>query len=222
MAARELDSRVKQAELGAAKVAADAAAARARVEAARERLAELLAEQAGHERARDEAQAWLAAQGPAVALARRWEEILSPVAAHPRVQNFRQRGMIFAWEVETTRGDFARWCFEEALRAELLLRPIVPADADALRRSFARLSPEEIRLRFLHPITEMTAAFARQLCELDRASAFALVVTEPLPAGEALIGAVARQKADRKPLNWGIRNANGNTTGRKNSFAVNS
>ncbi|MEO8508977.1 MAG: adenosylmethionine--8-amino-7-oxononanoate transaminase [Betaproteobacteria bacterium] len=56
--------------------------------------------------------------------ARRWAEILSPVAAHPRVQNFRQRGMIFAWEVATTRGDFARWCFEEALRAELLLRPI--------------------------------------------------------------------------------------------------
>ncbi len=81
---------------------------------------------------------------------------------------------------------------------ELLLRPIVPADADALRRSFARLSPEEIRLRFLHPITEMTAAFARQLCELDRASAFALVVTEPLPAGEALIGAVARLALDRE------------------------
>ena len=75
---------------------------------------------------------------------------------------------------------------------EVLMRPIEAIDAEPLRRSFARLSPEEVRLRFLHPITEMTAGFARQLCELDRQTGFALVVTEPLPAGEALIGAVAR------------------------------
>lgn len=79
---------------------------------------------------------------------------------------------------------------------ELLMRPIAPIDAEPLRRSFARLSPEEVRLRFLHPITEMTAAFARQLCELERDTGFALVVTEPLPAGEALIGAVARLALD--------------------------
>ena len=58
------------------------------------------------------------------ARAARWAAILAPVAAHPRVQDFRQRGMIFAWEVETTRTDFARWCFGQALDAELLLRPI--------------------------------------------------------------------------------------------------
>ena len=56
--------------------------------------------------------------------ARRWSALLAPVAQHARVQNFRQRGMIFAWEVATTRGDFAAWCFGEALAAELLLRPI--------------------------------------------------------------------------------------------------
>jgi adenosylmethionine-8-amino-7-oxononanoate aminotransferase len=56
--------------------------------------------------------------------ARRWSESLAPIAAHPNVQNFRQRGMIFAWEVRTARSDFARWCFMEALAAELLLRPI--------------------------------------------------------------------------------------------------
>lgn len=81
---------------------------------------------------------------------------------------------------------------------ELLMRPIDPVDAEPLRRSFARLSPEEVRMRFLHPITEMTPAFAKQLCELDRDSGFALVVTEPLPAGEALIGAVARLAIDRE------------------------
>ena len=32
--------------------------------------------------------------------------------------------MIWAFEVETLRPDFARWCFSEALRRELLLRPI--------------------------------------------------------------------------------------------------
>jgi adenosylmethionine-8-amino-7-oxononanoate aminotransferase len=56
--------------------------------------------------------------------ARRWRDILAPVAAHPRVRDFRQRGMILAWEVDTARADFARWCFAEGLAAELLVRPI--------------------------------------------------------------------------------------------------
>jgi adenosylmethionine-8-amino-7-oxononanoate aminotransferase len=56
--------------------------------------------------------------------ARRWRAILAPVAAHPRVRHFRQQGMILAWEVDTTREDFARWCFAEGLAAEVLLRPI--------------------------------------------------------------------------------------------------
>jgi adenosylmethionine-8-amino-7-oxononanoate aminotransferase len=56
--------------------------------------------------------------------ARRWAQCLAPVAAHSRVQNFRQRGMIFAWEVDTMRADFSRWLFREALASELLLRPI--------------------------------------------------------------------------------------------------
>jgi len=56
--------------------------------------------------------------------ARRWAELLAPVAAHPNVRDFRQCGMIFAWEVATARPDFARWCFAEALASELLLRPI--------------------------------------------------------------------------------------------------
>jgi adenosylmethionine-8-amino-7-oxononanoate aminotransferase len=32
--------------------------------------------------------------------------------------------MIWAFEVDTARPDFARWCFAEALERELLLRPI--------------------------------------------------------------------------------------------------
>ena len=56
--------------------------------------------------------------------ARLWAGLLAPVAAHPNVRDFRQCGMIFAWEVVTARPDFARWCFAEALASELLLRPI--------------------------------------------------------------------------------------------------
>ena len=58
------------------------------------------------------------------ARAREWAAALSPVAAHPRVRNFRQRGMIVAWEVASERTDFARWCFAQALDCGVLLRPI--------------------------------------------------------------------------------------------------
>jgi len=40
------------------------------------------------------------------------------------VRDFRQRGMIVAFEVATARTDFARWCFATGLAHELLLRPI--------------------------------------------------------------------------------------------------
>ncbi|MCC7041399.1 MAG: adenosylmethionine--8-amino-7-oxononanoate transaminase [Burkholderiales bacterium] len=53
-----------------------------------------------------------------------WRQALAPIAAHPRVRDFRQCGMIFAWEVAAAPPDFARRFFAEALAAELLLRPI--------------------------------------------------------------------------------------------------
>jgi adenosylmethionine-8-amino-7-oxononanoate aminotransferase len=56
--------------------------------------------------------------------AERWRALAAPLAAHPKVRDFRQRGMILAFEVETARPDFARWCFAEGLTRELLLRPI--------------------------------------------------------------------------------------------------
>jgi len=57
-------------------------------------------------------------------LAAAWRASLAPLAAHPRVRDFRQCGMIVAWEVDGARRDFARWFFAEALAAGLLLRPI--------------------------------------------------------------------------------------------------
>jgi RimJ/RimL family protein N-acetyltransferase len=87
-----------------------------------------------------------------------------------------------------------RWC--ERLRLddgrELLLRPIDPADAAPLRAGFALLTPEEVRLRFLHPLKELTPEMAERLTHLVAGRDFALVAAEPLPPGEALVGAVAR------------------------------
>ena len=51
-------------------------------------------------------------------------EIASPLREHRSVRNWRNTGMIWAFEVETRRHDFARHCFALALENELLLRPI--------------------------------------------------------------------------------------------------
>ncbi|AVP97105.1 N-acetyltransferase [Ahniella affigens] len=79
---------------------------------------------------------------------------------------------------------------------ELLIRPIEVIDAGPLREGFSKLEPEEVRLRFLHPMTELTEAYARELCDLDPALAFALVATEPGEPGSAAIGGVARLAFD--------------------------
>ncbi len=75
-------------------------------------------------------------------------------------------------------------------------RPIDPADAEPIRQTFSLLSPEEIRMRFLHPIKELTPDLTRRLTTIDPATQFALVAAEPLPPGEALVGAVARLAID--------------------------
>lgn len=90
------------------------------------------------------------------------------------------------------------WC-EDILLDDgrtLRLRPIQPEDADALRRGFELLQPEEVRLRFMHPMREMSPEMAQRLSHLDRKRDFALVAAEPLPPGEALIGAVVRASID--------------------------
>ncbi len=82
----------------------------------------------------------------------------------------------------------------------LVLRPIRNDDVAALKRFFGRLTPEEVRLRFLHPLNELPDAFARQLCDLDPAIAFAWVLAEPddtdYPDLPIEIHAVARAHLD--------------------------
>jgi len=50
--------------------------------------------------------------------------ICAPLQNHPKVKNFRNRGMIWAFEVENPHSDFAQRCFALALQHELLLRPM--------------------------------------------------------------------------------------------------
>jgi len=78
----------------------------------------------------------------------------------------------------------------------LLLRPIHADDFAALQRGFRRLAPDEIRMRFLHPLTELPEAFARKLCDLDPRLAVAFVLIDPPPAHAPEIHAVARAHVD--------------------------
>lgn len=53
-----------------------------------------------------------------------FNSIARPLRALPEVKNWRNTGMIWAFEVETPHRDFAQRCFEQGLQQELLLRPM--------------------------------------------------------------------------------------------------
>lgn len=89
---------------------------------------------------------------------------------------------------------------------ELLIRPIRPEDAAPLRAGFTLLQPDEVRQRFLYSLKEMTPEMAEQFTRINPKNEFALVAAEPLPPGEALVGAVARAAID--------------STGRNAEFAI--
>ncbi|HJR72647.1 MAG TPA: GNAT family N-acetyltransferase [Luteimonas sp.] len=75
---------------------------------------------------------------------------------------------------------------------EVLIRPIRPDDAYPLKAAFPLLEPDEIRQRFLFAMKELGDEQAERLTHPDPRTEFALVAAEPLPPGEALVGAVAR------------------------------
>ncbi len=60
----------------------------------------------------------------------------------------------------------------------LRLRPIDAGDVAALQRCFKRLSPKDIRRRFLHAMSELPEPMARRLCRIDPASETALVLLD--------------------------------------------
>ena len=57
-------------------------------------------------------------------LAARITERAAVLAAHPKVRHFRNRGMIWAFDVDSEDAQFSRRVFTEALSRQLLLRPI--------------------------------------------------------------------------------------------------
>ena len=75
--------------------------------------------------------------------------------------------------VASARGDRVHTHDGRVLR----LRPIEPDDVEPLQRCFSRLSPEDIRRRFLHAMAQLPEPMAQRLCRIDPAteSAFVLI-----------------------------------------------
>ena len=61
---------------------------------------------------------------------------------------------------------------------EVFIRPIRPEDEDLLRAFFARVSPEDLRLRFFAPVKVMSHVFIARLTQLDYARAIAFVAID--------------------------------------------
>ncbi len=72
-----------------------------------------------------------------------------------------------------------------------LLRPIRPEDEPGLQKLFAALSPDEIRMRFLHHMRTLPRELAARLTQIDYDREMALVLVPAAPAGgEELLGSV--------------------------------
>lgn len=78
----------------------------------------------------------------------------------------------------------------------LRLRPVHPEDAGPIAGGFELLGEEEVRRRYLHPVKELAADYLAQLVNPIPGEAYAVVAAEPLPPGEALVGALARINRD--------------------------
>lgn len=87
------------------------------------------------------------------------------------------------------------------------IRPIAELDAVPIRASFHLLNEDEVRKRFLHPIKALGEEHLFQLTHPAPDDAFVVVASEPLPPGDALIGAaarLARDNDDRSRAEFGI------------------
>ncbi|WP_229679288.1 GNAT family N-acetyltransferase [Dyella caseinilytica] len=50
---------------------------------------------------------------------------------------------------------------------ELVMRSIEPGDMPAVQRCFKRLSPQDVRRRFMHAMSELPTPMAQRLCRID-------------------------------------------------------
>ena len=78
----------------------------------------------------------------------------------------------------------------------LLLRPVVPEDEPSLHAGFAKLTPEEIRLRFLMPLKTLSHVMAARFTQIDYDREMALILTDPGVPGKTEIYGVVRIFAD--------------------------
>jgi acetyltransferase len=78
----------------------------------------------------------------------------------------------------------------------LQLRPIRPEDEPAFRRLFDRLPPDDVRLRFLHPMKMLPRALAARLTQIDYDREMALVLTGAGGGSNAELYGVGRFSAD--------------------------
>ena len=84
----------------------------------------------------------------------------------------------------------SQWEGELALRdgSRVLVRPMRPEDEPAVHRFLARVTAEDLRLRFFHAMKEFSHSFIARLTQLDYARAMAFVALDP-KTGE-MMGAV--------------------------------
>ncbi|MFK2899344.1 GNAT family N-acetyltransferase [Dyella jejuensis] len=61
---------------------------------------------------------------------------------------------------------------------ELVLRDIGPDDVTAVQRCFGRLSPQDVRRRFMHAMSELPMPMAQRLCRIDPAVEAAYVLMD--------------------------------------------
>jgi len=79
---------------------------------------------------------------------------------------------------------------------QFLLRPIVPEDEHPLQDGFAKLTPEEVRLRFFIPLKTLDHVRAARFTQIDYDREMALVLTDPGIPGTKEIYGVVRIGAD--------------------------
>ncbi len=78
----------------------------------------------------------------------------------------------------------------------LLLRPILPEDEPSLQRAFAKLTPEELRMRFFVPMATLSHVMAARFTQIDYDREMALILAEPGIAGRTELYGVVSVIAD--------------------------
>ncbi|WP_029009510.1 bifunctional acetate--CoA ligase family protein/GNAT family N-acetyltransferase [Azospirillum halopraeferens] len=80
---------------------------------------------------------------------------------------------------------------------QFLVRPILPEDEPLVHGMFARMTPEDIRLRFFAPMKRLSHQAAARLTQIDYDREMGLVAVGPDPAtGETIMYGVVRIAAD--------------------------